>query len=225
MVGNFENLMMCADYGVTGKCRSVRRRTLQDKLQDMGHSKDNIKRAHMVGVLHKRMNYAPRGRMVQINRENRINDLKLDEHDVILYFDEIHDKECVGCASGRMTRYSAMERETGPCTYVGQVVYIDEFHISFGEESKTQKRMHYTYMFCGDEHSAYKNVYRMKWQGGKDVLPVVGKMKRFYESCGHKLVKIVMDGLSGHVAVVDNIRGLGWMWKRKRQTGMSQWRK
>jgi len=105
MVENFENLMVCADYGVTGKCRSVKRRALQDRLQDMGYSKDSIKRARMVSVLHKRMDYAPRGRMVQIILENRIKDLKLDENDVILYFDMIHDRECVGCASGRMTRY------------------------------------------------------------------------------------------------------------------------
>jgi len=61
--------------GMTGKCRSAKHRTLQDKLQDKGHCKDSIKRARMAGVLHERMDYAPRGRMMHIIRENRINDL------------------------------------------------------------------------------------------------------------------------------------------------------
>ena len=209
MVENFEHLMVCVDEGMTGECRSVKHRTLQDKLQDMGHSKDSIKRARMAGVLHKRMDYAPRGRMLHIIQENRINDLKLDEHDVTVYFDEIHDKECVGCASGRMTRYPAMEREAGPCTCVGQVVYMDEFHISFGGESKAQRRMHYTYMLCVDGYSAYKNTFHMRWQGSTDVYLVVGKLKKFYEARGHKLAKIVMDAAMWHVAAVDNIKALG----------------
>ena len=32
MVENYEKLMIYADYGMSGKCRSVKHRTLQDKL-------------------------------------------------------------------------------------------------------------------------------------------------------------------------------------------------
>ena len=123
----------------------------------------------MVSILHKRMDYAPRDRMLHIIKENRINDLKLDENDVNLYFDEIHDRECVGCASGRMTRYPAMWREESPCTHVGEIVYIDEFYISFGGQTKAQKRTHHTYMLCVDGYYGHTKPYRMKWQGETDV--------------------------------------------------------
>ena len=86
---NFENLMVCVDESLSKQCRKVKHRTLQQKLQDMGHSKDSIKRARMVGILHKRMDYAPQGKMIHVIRENRINDLKLNEQDVTLYRGEV----------------------------------------------------------------------------------------------------------------------------------------
>jgi len=163
----------------------------------------------MVGILHVHMDCAPRDRMLQIIRENRIDDLKLDENDVNLYFDEIHNRECVGCASGRMTRYPAMSREESPCIRVGEKVYIDEFHISFGGQTKAQKRTHYTYILCVDGYSGHKKAYRMKWQGETDVLVAIGKLKKYYKSNGHDLEKIKLDRLTGHVAAVDRIKATG----------------
>ena len=70
---------------------------------------------------------------------------------------------------------------------------MEEFHISFGGRSKTQKRGHYTYMLCVDGDGAYNNVYRNEVAGGMNVYLVVGKLKKYYKSCGNKLAKIVMD--------------------------------
>ena len=202
-VANYEGLLVFENYGKTaGIARAVKKKiTLNEKLQEEGHNKPSIQRAKLMGVLHKRLNYASRRKMEGAIDSNRYTDLRLNRADSDLYWDKIHDRTCRGCALGKMKRYPAVERDKPPEEKIGDVAYLDEFHISF----KSQKRAHKTYAMCVDGKSGAKCAIYMYNQEERSVEHAVARIQDWYKKKGWTLKKIVWDHLPAHVSIADRL--------------------
>lgn len=204
---NFENLLVLKHYGknneagTNGIIRIVKQTTLSDKLQEEGISKDRINRAKLCGVLHKRMDYASWKKMEDIMDLNRYTDLKLDRNDLKLYWERLHDQTCCGCALGKQISYPSAVRDEPAIQCIGDVAYMDEFHISF----KSQKRSHKTYMMVVDGYSNAKLSIPLYNQEERSILSAVDEVYNWYHKHGWVFKTIIWDHLPAHESLVSKI--------------------
>ena len=173
----------------------------KEMLLSQGSTVKQIERARLVGTLHKRLSYASKQQLVDLADSNRIADCKLTSNDVKFYFDNMHAWECTGCAMGKQYTYPAVRGDPEPPKEIGDIIYWDEFHITYGDKGSS-----HTYILCKDAKSQFKFVHRVYNLQTPTIISMVNRLIGLLHNKGIKVGKLVWDQLPSHVEAATNIK-------------------
>ena len=201
---NYEKLMVYTGvFESTDKCNVAIDMDTVKNMQLVGITKQQIKRAQMVDILHRRLNYPSKGAMVKLLEANRINDCKLDTNDVNTYFEHIHNLTCRGCLYGKLCNYPAYRNEPESLKVPGELIYWDEFHVSIAAAGKKKNDI-ISFALIKDGYSGYLNVFPVV-QNEAGIMVVMKQVNEFYKRHGQKITKVKWDRLPSHEKVVKTL--------------------